>query len=92
MNTGLSKKLTGLLTVLVLLPGLMSCGKTPTVKPELQAPSSPAESVHTHKYDAAVTMPGCAEQGYTTYTCACGDFYVSDATDATGAHVYESGS
>ena len=28
-----------------------------------------------HTYTAAVTAPTCTEQGYTTYTCACGDTY-----------------
>ncbi len=39
---------------------------------------------HTHEYTAAVTAPTCTEGGYTTYTCACGDSYVDDYTDALG--------
>ena len=39
---------------------------------------------HIHQYDAVVTDPTCTEQGYTTYTCACGDSYVSDYTEPTG--------
>ena len=31
-----------------------------------------------HSYNVAVTAPTCAKQGYTTYTCHCGDQYVSD--------------
>ncbi len=37
-----------------------------------------------HNHEAVVTAPTCTEQGYTTYTCACGDTYVNDYIDATG--------
>lgn len=37
-----------------------------------------------HEYNAVVTTPTCTEQGYTTYTCECGDSYVDDYVDATG--------
>ena len=30
---------------------------------------------HTHTYTTDVTAPTCTQQGYTTYTCACGDSY-----------------
>lgn len=39
---------------------------------------------NTHKYTAVVTVPTCTEQGFTTYTCFCGDSYVSDYVDALG--------
>ncbi len=43
---------------------------------------------HTHNYDAVVTAPTCTEDGYTTYTCACGDSYVADIVPAAGhSHV-----
>ena len=45
---------------------------------------------HTHSYTAAVTVPTCTEQGYTTYTCSCGDSYKSDYKDALG-HDYKNG-
>ena len=45
---------------------------------------------HTHSYTAAVTAPTCTEQGYTTYTCSCGDSYKSDYKDALG-HDYQNG-
>lgn len=45
---------------------------------------------HTHKYEALVTAPTCTEPGFTTYTCACGDCYVADQTNAL-AHDYENG-
>ena len=42
------------------------------------------EPAHTHSYEAAVTVPTCTEGGYTTYTCACGDSYTADETEALG--------
>jgi hypothetical protein len=36
---------------------------------------------HTHIYNAVVTAPTCTAQGYTTYTCECGDTYVNNYTD-----------
>ena len=47
--------------------------------------------IHTHEYVSEITVPTCTEQGYTTYTCVCGDSYVDDYTDATGEHSYENG-
>ena len=39
---------------------------------------------HTHDYEAVVTPATCTEQGYTTYTCECGDTYVNDYVNALG--------
>ena len=39
---------------------------------------------HEHRYAATVTPPSCTVQGYTTYSCICGDSYVGDYTDPTG--------
>ena len=33
---------------------------------------------HVHKYEKVVTEPTEEAEGYTTYTCSCGDSYVSD--------------
>lgn len=55
--------------------------------------SKPAETInpptpaHTHSYSKKVTTPTCIEQGYTTYTCSCGDSYISDYTNIT-SHSY----
>ena len=38
---------------------------------------------HKHSYNKVVTEPTCTEQGYTTYTCECGDSYVGDFVDPT---------
>ena len=39
---------------------------------------------HSHEYNSITVSPTCTEQGYTTYTCSCGDSYVSDCLDALG--------
>ena len=41
-------------------------------------------SIHTHKHNPTVTAPTCTTQGFTNYTCACGDSYVSDYVNAPG--------
>ena len=43
-----------------------------------------SEPEHEHDYVLTVIEPTCTEQGYTTYTCECGDEYVSDSVNATG--------
>ena len=40
------------------------------------------DPLHTHEYTATITDPTCDEQGFTTYTCSCGDSYVDDYVDA----------
>lgn len=39
---------------------------------------------HKHSYTAVVTNPTCTEKGYTTYTCTCGDYYISDEIEPLG--------
>ena len=39
---------------------------------------------HTHDYKSTVTEPTCTEDGYTTYTCSCGETYTSDIVPAKG--------
>ena len=39
---------------------------------------------HVHMYEAVATDPTCIEKGYTTYTCSCGDSYISDEIVALG--------
>ncbi len=43
---------------------------------------------HVHSYKAVVTKPTCTKQGYTTYTCSCGDSYKADYTAEKG-HSYK---
>lgn len=52
------------------------------------AEATPAE--HEHNYESSVTPPTCTQDGYTTYTCACGDSYVGDTVTAPG-HTYVDG-
>ena len=40
-----------------------------------------------HEYSAVVTEPTLTADGYTTYTCFCGDSYVTDYVDALGNNV-----
>ena len=42
------------------------------------------DSSHDHSYAGAVTDPTCENQGYTTFTCNCGDNYVGDYVNALG--------
>ena len=40
---------------------------------------------HEHSYEASSVTPAtCIAGGYTTYTCACGDSYTADETEALG--------
>ncbi len=63
-------------------------GTTAPTKPEPTEPKPtdpPAtEPDHTHEYVGDVTAPTCTEDGYTTYTCDCGDTYTDDVVKATG--------
>ena len=42
---------------------------------------------HTHSYTATVTEPTCGAEGYTIYTCSCGNSYKDNVVPATGEHV-----
>lgn len=35
-----------------------------------------------HSYNSVITLPTCEAKGYTTYTCSCGDTYMSDEVAA----------
>lgn len=39
---------------------------------------------HTHQYSKSVTKPGCTTEGFTTYTCSCGDTYPADFVPVAG--------
>lgn len=47
-------------------------------------PSEPDVPVHQHSYAEEVTKATCTEDGYTTYTCDCGDTYTGNKVAATG--------
>ena len=42
------------------------------------------ENVTSHSYNSVVTAPTCTEDGYTTYTCNCGDTYTDNTVDKHG--------
>ena len=39
---------------------------------------------HVHAYSGMITAPTCTEQGYTTFTCTCGESYIDAFVDALG--------
>lgn len=43
---------------------------------------------HSHDYEEIVTAPTCTEDGYTTFTCSCGDTYIDEVVESLG-HNYE---
>ena len=49
--------------------------------------SKPSTPTHTHSYSKKVTAASCKSKGYTTYTCSCGDSYISDYKN-TVSHTY----
>lgn len=57
----------------------------------IHCPATKTEEIpiltHTHQYNAVVTPPTCTEQGYTTYTCACGNSYIGSYVNAKGHNV-----
>ena len=46
--------------------------------------TGPAEPGHKHSYSAQVVTPTCTEDGYTVYTCSCGDSYTGDRVSEVG--------
>lgn len=44
-------------------------------------------NVHEHVYVSKIIEPTCETEGYTTYTCACGDSYIENYVSAIG-HSY----
>ena len=50
--------------------------------PDSSSGDSSSEQTHTHNYTAVTTAPTCTEQGFTAYTCSCGDEYIGDYVNA----------
>jgi len=48
------------------------------------------QGVHTHSYSAQVVAPGCETQGFTLYTCVCGDSAKKDYVEPLG-HLWDGG-
>ena len=42
------------------------------------------ETPHCHAYEALITPPTATKEGYTTFTCSCGDSYVDNYVPAVG--------
>lgn len=63
------------------------CGHTEG-DPLIPSPTETTEPQHKHDYSSTTTAPTCGSNGYTTYTCSCGDEYLADETPATGNHSY----
>ena len=51
--------------------------------------NQPEDSHTEHTYQSTITYPTCVAVGYTTYTCTCGDSYISNEVAALG-HDYKS--
>ena len=61
-----------------------TAGSTVTVTLKGSTVNVIVEAPHTHSYETNVTPPTCTEDGYTTYTCSCGDSYTGNPVTATG--------
>ena len=68
-------------------PTNASAPSTSTPSTSTPSISKPSTSIHTHSYSKKVTAATCTAKGYTTYTCSCGDTYISDYIDAS--HNYQ---
>ncbi len=55
--------------------------------PSLNDTAYGKEDVHTHEYGFRTYPPTCHEDGYTVYTCDCGDSYVGNIVPSLG-HSY----
>ncbi len=64
-----------LITILLSLFALSSC---------TFALTACGEPPHEHSYTTQITSPTCTEQGFTTFTCECGDEYDGEFVNALG--------
>lgn len=62
--------------------------KPAATKPAATKPAATEATTHVHKYSKKVVKPTCTGNGYTEYTCSCGDSYQDDSVAATG-HDYK---
>ena len=58
---------------------------------DLYAVIDVTNAILAHEYTSVVTDPTCTEEGYTTYTCGCGESYVGDKVPALGHSFAEDG-
>ncbi len=66
----MKKKIILFILTIIALISLSACG---ILKPK-----------HTHVFTKNVTVPTCTDQGFTTYTCECGESYTDSYVEATG--------
>ena len=81
------KKFIAFALVLTMVLCLVACTKDEPIASNDTTPSTeapPTDPPHTHNYIQTVTAPDCANGGFTTYTCQCGDTYQSDEVAALG--------
>ena len=62
--------------------------ETPMPAPTKKSETISTEPPHIHSYSCEVIAPSCTADGYTTFSCACGDTYTADPTSAVG-HSYK---
>ena len=76
------KKLLSLLIITSLLLSAISFTSCNDEQINTSSTASSTNAPHEHNYVSEITEPTYTEEGYTTYTCECGDSYVSDYVDA----------
>ncbi len=77
-------------------PGTEKTEPTEPSEPQPTQPTTPTQPQptdppHQHSYTATVVAPTCNDKGYTKHTCACGDSYKDNYTDALGPTSTEQG-
>ncbi len=86
----ITAKLLVLLLVCVLAVSLCACQNTddsatvPSSSIPVSSGTGTSQPNHEHTYTAEVVQPTCTQDGYVSYTCACGAGYTEGMTAATG--------
>ena len=78
------KQILSLLLALILVVGMLPVQTNADTLDNGLACEINENQVHIHEYTSTVTEPTCTKQGYTTYACECGEYYVADYVDALG--------
>ncbi len=89
------KKYLVLFLVFVIALSLCACDKDPqqnlgasdptgNSSPNSDPTSNSSVPAHTHEYTSEIVAPACTVNGYTIYTCQCGDYYHADEVQAPG--------
>jgi len=75
-----------ILPLLALMLCFAGCQNAPA--PTTEPSTEPSETQHLHVYVEDVIPPTCTENGYSVFTCDCGDTYQDKVTESLGGHVY----